>query len=75
MIPNDMRARLIVLSAKQGKKGYSELICKAVEEYLDKEDNKKKLLNKVLKLEGSLTEEEANAAEKRIKEFWDRWSL
>ncbi len=73
-IPNELRARILSYAAKQGKHGYSEIVCEAVEEYLSKEEDKSKLLEKVMQLEGSLTEEEATVAKKRIKEFWDRWN-
>jgi len=44
------------------------------EGYLAKED-RGKLKDRALKLEGILTSEEANNMEKRIKELWERWNL
>ncbi len=74
-IPDDLRARLLRLAGKRGKKGYSDIVCEALEEYLAKEEDREKLIDRALKLEGILTSEEAENTEKRIKELWDRWSL
>ncbi|MEW6229416.1 MAG: ribbon-helix-helix protein, CopG family [Bacillota bacterium] len=72
-ISNELRAKLLALAARRGLRGYSEIVREAVEEYIARQDKKQEALEKVLKLKGSLTSEEAEAAEKTIREFWDRW--
>jgi len=72
-ISNELRAKLLALAARKGLRGYSEIVREAVEEYIARQDKKQEALEKVLKLKGSLTSEEADAAEKTIREFWDRW--
>jgi len=72
-ISNETRAKLMALAARRGLRGYSEIVNEALEEYLRKMENREKEIDEILKLAGSLSEEEGPKYEARIKEFWSRW--
>lgn len=69
-IPDDLG----LLFFGQLQKGVFRYSMRGFEGYLAKED-RGKLKDRALKLEGILTSEEANNMEKRIKELWERWNL
>ncbi|MBE3573472.1 MAG: ribbon-helix-helix protein, CopG family [Moorella humiferrea] len=72
-ISNEIRAKLMALAARRGLRGYSEIVNEAFEEYLARVENREKEINEVLKLAGSLNEEESQKYAARVKEFWSRW--
>ncbi|OIQ60559.1 hypothetical protein MOTE_05230 [Moorella thermoacetica] len=74
-ISNETRAKLVALAARRGLRGYSELVNEALEEYLARAENREKEINEILKLAGSLSEEEGQKYAARVKEFWSRWEL
>ncbi|QGP93963.1 hypothetical protein MGLY_33880 [Neomoorella glycerini] len=74
-ISNETRAKLVALSARRGLRGYSEIVNEALEEYLARAENREKEINEILKLAGSLSEEEGQKYAARVKEFWSRWEL
>ncbi len=74
-LPNDLRAKLMALAARRGMRGYSEIVREAVARYLWEEEKKEAGVDEILSLAGSLTDEEAEEARKRIEEAWNRWRL
>lgn len=72
-LPNDRRARLMALAARRGMRGYSDIVREAIDRYLEEEERKEAALPEILSLAGSLSEEEARDARKRIDETWQRW--
>lgn len=72
-ISNETRAKLVALAARRGLRGYSEIVNEALEEYLARAENREKEINEILRLAGSLSEEEGRKYVARVKEFWSRW--
>lgn len=72
-ISNETRAKLMALAAKRGLRGYSEIVNEAIEEYLARLEGREEEIAEILKLAGSLSEEESQQYAARTKEFWSRW--
>ncbi|MGB9660854.1 MAG: ribbon-helix-helix protein, CopG family [Moorellaceae bacterium] len=72
-ISNETRAKLMALAAKRGLRGYSEIVNEAIEEYLARLERREEEIAEILKLAGSLSEEESRQYAARTKEFWSRW--
>ncbi len=70
---DELRARLLDLAARRGEKGFSRFIGEAVEQYLDRLDQREPARERALAMQGSLDEEEAaalEAAARRVREHW-----
>lgn len=72
-ISNETRAKLMALAAKRGMRGYSEIVNEAIVEYLSKAEDQERDVEAILKLTGTLDEEEDKKMKSRLKEFWSRW--
>ncbi|MCL5986311.1 MAG: hypothetical protein M1371_07065 [Actinobacteria bacterium] len=70
-----LRAKLLAYSALKGKRGFSEIVCEAVEEYLSKKEGIGDRVDNFRKLRGILTDEEAKEAKKIISEMWESWKV
>lgn len=72
-ISNETRAKLMALAAKRGMRGYSEIVNEAIVEYLSKAEDRERDVEAILRLAGTLNEEEDKRMKSRLKEFWSRW--
>lgn len=68
-------ARLKVLAAQRGEKGYSRLINEALKRYLAEmsEAEREERRKTVAALKGSLSDEEADEARRVIRELRENW--
>jgi len=53
------RSRLLAVAAERGEKGFSGVVCEAVESYLGSEAERERRRDKALRLRGVLKREEA----------------
>ncbi len=67
------RARLLEIAARRGKKGFSGVVAEAIETYLVQQDELQDKQKKVLKLKGSLGDEEADDLREEIKNLRRSW--
>lgn len=74
-IREDQRLRLTVMATQRGLRGYSTLIQEAIDAYLNGESPKAKKarIEAALSLEGSITDEEAEAWRANIREIRSLW--
>ncbi len=70
---DDLRARLLQLSAERGEKGFSRLIEVAIDGYLGQIEQAEKRRKAALRLKGSLTAAEGAAMRARIAEARKAW--
>ena len=70
---DDLRARLMEISARRGEKGFSHLIEKAVEAYLDALDRQHQAVREAVATYGSLDDEEADRLEESVAQARQRW--
>ncbi len=67
-LPDNLRARVMALSAQRGYRGYGRVIVEAVECYLDGLESKQDILEKVLGMAGSWTRGETEEARSGVAE-------
>jgi predicted transcriptional regulator len=72
-IRDDLRGALLELAAKRGEKGFSRLVCEAIEEYVAAETRRDELRRKALRTRGALDGEEVEELQKRVREFREEW--
>jgi Arc/MetJ-type ribon-helix-helix transcriptional regulator len=72
-IDDAQRAELLKLAAQRGEKGFSSVIREAVDLYLRQHRGKKAAVAQALALEGSFSEDEADALEASVRELRGRW--
>ena len=71
-IPNEQRAKLLELAARQGHKGYSRLIEEAIAMYL-RDQERQPAIERALRQRGRLAGKEANALEESVQAIRGRW--
>jgi len=72
-IRDDLRAELLALAARRGKKGFSGLVEEAIEAYLKLESGRQEAIRKALTFAGSIDEETAEhmrATVRRLRSHW-----
>lgn len=67
------RARLLELAARRGEKGFSSVVGEAIEAYLAQRTRNERLREKVLRLRGRLSGEEAERLRRRVAEVRGFW--
>lgn len=72
-ISDKQRAELLRLAAERGLKGFSPLIQEALDDYLKKRVDQRRLVKAALKLEGSMSEEDALGLEKTASKLRESW--
>jgi predicted transcriptional regulator len=72
-IRDDLRGALLKLAAKRGEKGFSRLVCEAIEEYVAAETRRDELRRKALRTQGALASEEAEELRERVREIREDW--
>jgi hypothetical protein len=70
-IRDEQRIALAAIAARRGLRGYSEIVQEAIDAYLAEADGDD--LEALLSLRGSLSDDEADALERRIAEAWTTW--
>jgi metal-responsive CopG/Arc/MetJ family transcriptional regulator len=72
-IDDAQRAELLKLAAQRGEKGFSSVIREALELYIRQHRAKKALVAQALELEGSLSDDEADALEASVRKLREAW--
>jgi len=72
-ISDKQRAELLRLAAERGLKGFSPLIHEALDDYLQKRLEQRKLVKAALRLEGTMNAKESLELEKAAKKTRDSW--
>jgi hypothetical protein len=67
------RSALLALAARRGEKGFSTVLEEAIESYLADEAGREKRRDMLLKLAGSLTEEESADLRRTAEEIRGSW--
>jgi predicted transcriptional regulator len=72
-LKDEHRAALLELAARRKQKGFSGVIEEAVEAYLTRERDQEEKRRRALALRGSLTDKEADALRKHVREVRKTW--
>jgi len=72
-IDDAQRAELLKLAAQRGEKGFSSVIREALELYIRQHRAKKEVVAQALALEGSFSDDEADALEASVRELRGAW--
>jgi hypothetical protein len=72
-IDDAQRAELLRLAAQRGEKGFSALIREALDLYIRHHRAKREVVAQALKLEGSFSENEADALEASVLRLREKW--
>lgn len=72
-IDDAQRAELLKLAAQRGEKGFSSVIREALELYIRQHRAKKELVAQALELEGSFSDDEADALEASVRKLREAW--
>lgn len=70
---SEHRSALLALAARRGEKGFSNVLAEAIEEYLHGNRARNQRLKDFLALEGSLSNEDADALRKATTELRESW--
>lgn len=74
-IPDELRARLLAMAARRGEKGFSTLVEKAVERYLEEEERRHSLVREAVAAIGSLDEKDAERMRETVRNVRSTWRL
>ena len=67
------RARILEIAASKGHKGFSAIVSEALDYYLEAEKRRKEAQRRLLKLKGSITEDEADQMRAEIRKLRASW--
>jgi len=67
------RARILEIAASKGHKGFSAIVSEALDYYLEAEKGRKEAQRRLLKLKGSITEDEADQMRAEIRKLRASW--
>ena len=74
-ISDHQRSVLVSLAAQRGLRGYSEIIQEALDKYIAEQVKVPEIKEKVLALQGSWQQDEAEQARSRLLELREKWSI
>ena len=72
-IDDAQRAELLKLAAQRGEKGFSSVIREALDLYIRQHRAKREAVAKALKLQGSFSDDEADALEASVRQMREKW--
>ena len=72
-IDDAQRAELLKLAAQRGEKGFSSVIREALDLYIRQHRAKREVVARALELEGTFSEDEADALEASARRLRERW--
>ena len=72
-IDDAQRAELLKLAAQRGEKGFSSVIREALDLYIRQHRARREAVAQALELEGSFSEDEADALEASVRQLRERW--
>lgn len=72
-IDDAQRGELLKLAAQRGEKGFSSVIREALDLYLRQHRARRELVAQALELQGSFSDDEADALEATVRELRGKW--
>jgi hypothetical protein len=72
-IDDAQRAELLKLAAQRGEKGFSSVIREALDLYIRQHRARREVVARALELEGTFSEDEADALEASVRQLRERW--
>jgi hypothetical protein len=72
-INDSQRAELLKLAAQRGEKGFSSIVREALDLYMRQHRARREAVAQALKLEGSFSEDEAEALEASVRDLREKW--
>ena len=72
-IPDEQRAQLLEIAGARGEKGYSRLVQEAIDLLLKERRRREDKVNAALAQRGSLSDDEADEFEERIRQIRQDW--
>lgn len=72
-LSDELRARLLAMAARRGEKGFSSLIERAVERYLEEEERRRARVQEAVSAIGSLDENEADRMRESVETLRSTW--
>ena len=72
-LTDDQRAELLKIAGNRGMKGFSSIVQEALDEYLQRQVDKKQAIETALSLRGCLKGKEADDFAKRTKSIRELW--
>jgi len=72
-IDDAQRAELLKLAAQRGEKGFSSVIREALDLYIRQHRARRELVAQALELQGSFSDDEADALEASVRELRGKW--
>lgn len=72
-LADEVRAKLLALAARRGEKGFSGLIERAVERYLEEEERRQSGLGEAVSAIGSVDEAEAERMRRSVERLRSAW--
>jgi metal-responsive CopG/Arc/MetJ family transcriptional regulator len=72
-IDDVQRSELLKLAAQRGEKGFSSVIREALDLYLRQHRARKEAVEQALKLQGSFSDDEADALEASVLQLRETW--
>lgn len=72
-LSDELRAKLLAMAARRGDNGFSHLVERAVEQYLEREEERLSRVRDAVSAIGSLDEEEAGHLRDSIRSLRSTW--
>lgn len=72
-ITDEQRSKLLALAAAKGMKGFSNLVQKALDEFLSKSDLEERRIEEALAMRGALDEDDARAFFEECASMRENW--
>jgi len=72
-IDDSQRAELLKLAAQRGDKGFSRIVREALDAYLKQHRARREIIAKALKLQGSFSDDEADALTASVQQLRKSW--
>jgi Arc/MetJ-type ribon-helix-helix transcriptional regulator len=72
-IDDAQRGELLKLAAQRGEKGFSSVIREALDLFIRQHRAKRELVAQALELQGSFSDDEADALEASVRELRGKW--
>ena len=72
-ITETQRANLLELAAQRGEKGFSAVVRDAIDHYVEERLGRRDLVNRALKVLGTLDDDAADALEESVRQLRSSW--
>jgi Ribbon-helix-helix protein, copG family len=72
-IDDSQRAELLKLAAQRGEKGFAAIVREALNFFIERHRDKRKVVAQALKLQGTFSDDEADALQASVRQLRERW--